>query len=162
MASFSDSYLGRLRELVGSRLLLVPGARIIIQNGAGNVLLQRRSDFRVWGLPGGNAEEGETLEEVVIREVEEEMGIKVDELRPIGFGCDPAYETHVFPNGDQCQYFCLVFHTRSFRGEPVVNDDESIDVGWFSMNDLPDMLPNMRRSVEAYQRYEQTGEFQII
>lgn len=162
MANFSDSYLGRIRQLVGSRLILVPGARIIIQNGAGSVLLQRRSDFGVWGLPGGNAEESETLEAVVIREVEEEMGIKVDGLRPIGFGCDPAYETHVFPNGDQCQYFCLVFHTRSYWGEPVVNDDESTEVGWFSMDGLPNMLANMRRSVEAYQRYEKTGEFQMI
>ena len=60
MNDFADSYVGKLRKLVGSRLLLVPGARIVIENTSGEILLQKRSDFGVWGLPGGNAEEGES------------------------------------------------------------------------------------------------------
>ena len=56
--SFADSYLGRLRQLVGNRLVLVPGARIIIERDDGRILLHKRTDFDIWGLPGGNAEEG--------------------------------------------------------------------------------------------------------
>lgn len=73
MTDFADSYLGRLRSLVGPRLLLVPGARVVIVNEAGEILLQKRSDLGVWGLPGGNAEAGEDLKSVAIREVHEEI-----------------------------------------------------------------------------------------
>lgn len=62
MTDYADSYIGKLRRLLGDRLLLVPGARIVIENAAGEILLQRRSDFGLWELPGGNAEEGESLE----------------------------------------------------------------------------------------------------
>lgn len=88
MTEYSESYIGRLRSIVGPQLLLVPGARIVIENETGKVLLQKRSDFQMWGLPGGNAEEGEGLEVVIAREVAEETGLQVRNLRPFGFGCD--------------------------------------------------------------------------
>ncbi|MBZ9760195.1 NUDIX domain-containing protein [Mesorhizobium sp. CA8] len=160
--AFADSYLGRLRALVGNRLVLMPGARIIIERPDGRILLQKRTDFGVWGLPGGNAEEGEGLEAVVIREVIEETGLIVSDIEPFGFGCDPQYETFQFPNGDRTQFFALVFYTRSFEGEPAVTDDESTAVGWFAPDRLPEMLPNMARSIEAYLRFKVSGKFQMI
>ena len=41
-------------------------------------------------------------------------------------------------------------------------DDESSAVGWFSVDKLPEMLPNMVRSIEAYLRFRATGKFQMI
>jgi len=160
--SFADSYLGRLRELIGDRLVLMPGARIVIERADGRILLQKRSDFGLWGLPGGNAEEGEGLEAVVIREVAEETGLTVRNVEPFGFGCDPQYETFLFPNGDRAQFFALIFYTHSFEGEAAVTDDESSAVGWFAVDGLPEMLPNMARSIEAYLRFKTTGKFQMI
>ena len=162
MTPFADSYVGRLRRLVGSRLLLVPGARIVIENDSGEILLQKRSDFGVWGILGGNAEEGESLETSIVREVREETGIVVNDVRPYGFGSDPAVETHTFPNGDRCQFFSLNFYARSFVGVPRIADGESLALGWFDPAELPEMLPNMRRSLDAYVRFRSTGEFQLI
>jgi 8-oxo-dGTP pyrophosphatase MutT (NUDIX family) len=162
MAGFVESYLGQLRTLVGSRMLLVPGARVVLENQAGEILLQQRSDFSVWGLPGGNAEVGEDLETVAMREVLEETGLVVSKLQPFGFGCDPLVETHVFPNGDQCQFFVLNFYSRDFSGDLRVGDDESLALRWFSKQQLPEMLPNMRRSVEAFERFLEAGTFQMI
>jgi len=53
------------------------------------VLVVQRRDVAVWALPGGGIDRGETPEEAVIREVEEETGIKVTiqrkvaELKPL-------------------------------------------------------------------------------
>ena len=159
---FSDTYVGKLRRLVGSRLLLVPGARVVVENIDGHILLQKRSDIGVWGLPGGNAEEGENLEAVAIREVQEETGLVVTQLNPFGFSCDPKVETITFPNGDRCQYFVLNFFTRHFEGNPQPADDESTECAWFSSDNLPQMLPNMRQSVECYMRFLTSGQFQMI
>lgn len=162
MGGFADSYIGQLRTTVGNRMLLVPVARIVLENREAEILLQQRSDFGLWGLPGGNAEVGESLETVAMREMLEETGLQVTNLKPFGFGSDPAIETHVFPNGDQCQFFVLNFYSRDFSGELRRSDDESLALKWFPMSGLPSMLPNMRKSVEAYQRYLESSDFQMI
>jgi 8-oxo-dGTP pyrophosphatase MutT (NUDIX family) len=162
VSGFAESYIGQLRAAVGKRMLLVPGARIVLENSNREILLQQRSDFGLWGLPGGNAEVGQSLETVAMREMLEETGLQVTNLKPFGFGCDPAIETHVFPNGDQCQFFVLNFYSRDFSGELQISDDESLALKWFTMSGLPIMLPNMRKSVEAYQRYLESSDFQMI
>lgn len=160
--TFADSYLGRLRSLVGDRLLLVPGTRVVVENARGEILLQKRSDFGLWGLPGGTAEEGEDLEVSAIREVLEETGLVVSRLQPFGFACDPAIETVTYPNGDRCQNFSMNFCTRHFEGVPSPADTESTECTWFSSEDLPDLLPNMRQSILSYGRFLQSGQFQMI
>ena len=160
--SFSDSYLGQLRRLVGSQLLLVPGARVVIERSDGKVLLQKRSDFGVWGLPGGNAEPGENLTSVAVREVFEETGLTITDPKPFGFGGNPDIETVRFPNGDECQFFVLNFFTKSFSGNLAMKDGESLALGWFETSNLPKMLANMEASVKAYDVYRSTFEFQMI
>ena len=44
----------------------------VIFNGRGDLLLIERTDNRGWALPGGVVEEDETVEEAVVREVQEE------------------------------------------------------------------------------------------
>jgi 8-oxo-dGTP pyrophosphatase MutT (NUDIX family) len=162
MAGFGESYLGRLRTIVGDRLILMPGARIVIQRADGRVLLQHRSDFGLWGLPGGNAEDGESLSSIIVREVEEEVGLSIGPPSPFGFASDPAFETITYPNGHQCQFFVMLFFTDAFEGTPRVADDESHAVEWFDVAALPQMLPNMRRTLDAFLRFRETGAFQMI
>ncbi len=162
MSDFAASHLGQIRALVGSRLLLVPGARIVIENPSGQVLLQLRSDFGVWGLPGGNAEPGESLEAVIVREVLEETGLVVDTPLPFGFASNPDLETVRFPNGDQCQFFVLNFWTRTYRGSLKQMDAESLALDWHDPSALPAMLPNMAASLRAYAAFRETGAFQQI
>lgn len=50
----------------------------IILNEKGEVLFHHRTDYDLWTLPGGGIEAGESPWQGVVREVEEEIGLKVD------------------------------------------------------------------------------------
>ena len=162
MAGFKDSHLGKLRAIVGSQLLLVPGARIIIEDAAGKILLQKRSDFGIWGLPGGNTEPDEDMSESIIREVFEETGLTIENATPFGFGSNPDIETVQFPNGDRCQFFTLNFYTKTYAGNLAMLDGESLALEWFAINALPELMPNMKASIESYEKFCATGVFQMI
>lgn len=162
MSDFASSYLGRLRAVVGSRLLLVPGMRVVVENGRGELLLQHRADFGLWGFPGGVPDEGEGSDETAIRETLEETGIRIRSPRPFGFASDPTHETWTYPNGDRCQYFTVLYYARDFDGALIAGDDESLAVGWFADGAMPPLLPVMARTLAAYRRFQATGEQQMI
>ena len=44
-----------------------------------------------------------------------------------------------YANGDTCQYMDITFRCRAVGGEARVNDDESLEVGWFPVDALPDL-----------------------
>jgi len=126
MMGLEGSHLGIIRQLVGSQLLFVAGARIVIEDPDGNILRQKRNDLGVWGLSGRNAEPGEDLASVVERDVFEETGLTIADPKPFGFGCSSEIETVQFPNGDQCQSFVLNFFTRSSSSSLQMLDGESL------------------------------------
>ena len=60
----------------------------ILTNKNGDLLLVKRANnpfFGLWSLPGGKVNTDELLSESSIREIEEELGIKMKEVTPIGF-----------------------------------------------------------------------------
>ena len=66
-------------ELKHKFVLLQDEAAAIIVNEKGEILMQRRADKDIWGLPGGCQELGERFEDTVIREVKEETNLDVSE-----------------------------------------------------------------------------------
>ena len=141
---------------------MVPGTRIVIEDTAGLVLLDFRPDFRVWALPGGACEPDEDAATSIVREVLEESGLVVSAVTPFGFASDPEWEITRFPNGDVCRNFSLMFTTQEYSGTPRPMDGEALDYRWWDPNDLPEMVPNHRRSVEAWLRWKAGGGFQLI
>jgi 8-oxo-dGTP pyrophosphatase MutT (NUDIX family) len=161
--NFADSYLGKLRKIVGSRLILVPGARIVVHDPLGRVLLELRKDFHKWGLPGGHQEIGDSSAETAIREVFEETGLRITRPQVFGVASDPRHETVRFPNGDRTQSVSVLFHARKPRGEPKFDPRETLDLGWFAPDELPAaLMPNSARTLKAFRRFRQTGRFQMI
>ncbi|MBE9000668.1 NUDIX domain-containing protein [Nostoc sp. LEGE 12447] len=159
MANWSDSYLGKLRQVVGDRLLLLFGARVIIEDNLGRVLLQKRSDFKLWGLPGGCPEVGESAEECSAREVFEETGLTVKRFAAVGFSSNPAFETVTYPNGDRVQTFILILRAVEWSGSLACLDGESLALEFFDLADLPTLMPNDRPVLEKFQEYKKSGEF---
>jgi 8-oxo-dGTP pyrophosphatase MutT (NUDIX family) len=157
-----DSYVGWLRGFVGTSTIMIPGTRVFVEDEAGRLLMQLRSDFRLWGFLGGHAEVGEPFEDCVIREVREEVGLEVGDLVPVALSCDPRHETLVYPNGDCGQFIVVMYWTRAFSGELSIRDSESLELGWFAPDAMPPMLPTMQRGFEAFLEYRRTGRFQVI
>ena len=48
-----SEYIKDLRVSIGHKPLLTPGVDAVIYNDAGHLLLIKRSDTGLWGLPGG-------------------------------------------------------------------------------------------------------------
>lgn len=56
---------------------LKAGVAVIILNEENQVLLQKRSDVGLWGIPSGHIEIGETVSEAAIREIKEETNLDI-------------------------------------------------------------------------------------
>jgi ADP-ribose pyrophosphatase YjhB (NUDIX family) len=161
MGEFSKSYLGQLRMAVGHRLILVPGARLVLFRADGMILLQKRTDFGKWDLIGGSAEECESLTSMIVREAKEEAGIKIETPVAFAFSSKPKLETTTYPNGDRCHYFTIIYACDKFSGEPRNADGESTEVGWFELEKLPEnCMPALHPTIVAFQRWRRSGNFQ--
>jgi 8-oxo-dGTP diphosphatase len=105
---------------------------VVVFNDKQEILLVLREDARIWALPAGRLEPGETFEHAAIREVREETGYTVELERLVGKYWRPQY-----PNGgDRMQ----VFVGRVISGDVSEHDWESIAVRWFSLDALPKRL----------------------
>jgi len=82
-----------------------------------------------WNGYGGKKEEGETLEESAIREIEEESSIKVSKLEEMGI-IDFEFE-------DNQEEILEVhfFRIKKYSGEP--RETEEMRPQWFNINDIP-------------------------
>ena len=139
-----SEYLRKLREQVGHERLIVPVALGLVFNEAGEILLQRRSDDGLWGIPGGAMDPGEEPGQCVVREVYEETGLTVMPEYIVGvWSGDFLY--HTYPNGDQVAPLSIVFRCRPVGGELRPLDDESLEVRYFGPDALPDALPERHR-----------------
>lgn len=125
-------------------MLIRPGVAAVIMTADG-VLLQRRDDNRMWGLPGGGVEPGETVRDAVIREVLEETGLAVEPLRLIGVYSDPAHHQIItYPDGTVTHYVSIVFEC-VVRGGTLTCCEESLELAYFPPDALPhDLMPISR------------------
>ena len=95
-------------------LLMVSAAAMI--DGDGRVLVQQRppgtSMAGLWEFPGGKLEPGESPEEALIRELHEELGIRVDHhcLAPAAFASEPLRDRHLV---------LLLYVLRKWHGIPA-------------------------------------------
>ncbi|MDT0610470.1 NUDIX hydrolase [Streptomyces lancefieldiae] len=131
----TPDFIRDLRTSAGHQLLWLPGVTAVVFDDAGRVLMNRRSDNRRWSLIGGIPEPGEQPAACAVREVREETAVRCVVERVV---LVQALNPVVYGNGDVCQFMDITFRCRAVGGEARVNDDESLDVGWFDVDALPD------------------------
>lgn len=108
---------------------LSPAVIMLVQRG-NEVLLGRSNRFpnAFYSVLAGFVEPGESLEQTVAREVYEETGIRVKDITY--FGSQPW----PFPNS-----LMIGFVATYAGGEIQLYDDEILDAGWFTIDNLPNL-----------------------
>jgi ADP-ribose pyrophosphatase YjhB (NUDIX family) len=102
---------------------------IIFGKDRKQVLLVKREDFRIWGLPGGGVERGESREDAAIRETREETGYEIEIDRFVARYWHPQA-----PRGGDYQY---LFEGRVVGGAPISCGPETAGVEFFPIGNLP-------------------------
>lgn len=146
-------YYKYLRQYVGHRPIILPGSVVIILNERNEVLLQKRHDGS-WGLPGGLMDLGESFEETAKREVFEETGLAVENLKLLNVFSGSEYYLKV-QNGDELYSVTALYFTKEVSGELKADNSESVDLRYFALTNLPDGLTGEYRGfIEEYTEYK--------
>jgi NAD+ diphosphatase len=106
---------------------LSPAIIVLVEQG-NQLLLARSRHFMpgMYSVLAGFVEPGESLEEAVAREVKEEVGIEIKDIKY--FGSQPW----PFPHS------LMIGFTATYAGGEISRDDKEIeDAGWFSVEKLP-------------------------
>ena len=117
---------------LNARPRLSPAIMVLVHRGD-EVLLARSPHFRpgMYAALAGFVEPGESLEDCVHREVQEEVGLQVTNLRWFGSQAWP------FPNS-----LMLAFHADYAGGELVLQPEEIEDARWFHKGERPQEWPH--------------------
>ena len=109
------------------------------------ILLVQRADSGAWTPVCGIVEPGERPDHTIVRESLEEAQVHVVVDRYLAVDVDDPL---TYPNGDQCQFLNHVFSCRWVDGQARVGDDESSQVRWFDIDELPALSVRHRAEVE--------------
>ena len=137
----TPEFILELRKKVGHDLLWLMGVSGYVEDEQGRVLLGRRSDTGEWAMVYGINEPGEEPADTVAREVKEETGVDVIVTDLVSVKASRKVLTYA--NGDNTMYMDHLFVCKpdpNGNAEPFVGDEESLNVGWFDLNDLPSPL----------------------
>ena len=127
-------FIREIRATAGRQQEQLPGVTAVVFDDEGRVLLGRRADTGKWSVIGGICEPGEQPAATAEREVYEETAVHCVAERVV---LTQALEPVQYANGDRCQYLDVTFRCRATGGQARVNDDESLEVGWFEVDALP-------------------------
>lgn len=163
----TPDFILRLREKIGHDELWLPGVTAVVIRdvppGAPvfevpSVLLVKRADNGEWTPVCGICEPGEDPQVTAVREVKEEtlLDARVEAL--LGIGAVGPVE---YPNGDVTRYMDTALRLSVVGGdEPAVGDEESSQVGWFSIAQLPPINPRFRMVIaDAVAQMKHPGGF---
>lgn len=135
----TPDFIRELRTAIGHQLLPVTGVSAVVFDDDGRILLNRRADNGLWAVPSGICDPGEQPAFGIVREVWEETAVDI----AVELLCSVRTEPRMTcPNGDVIQAVDHCFLARAVGGVARVNDDESLDVGWFAPDALPELGPH--------------------
>ncbi|WP_274310157.1 NUDIX domain-containing protein [Solibacillus daqui] len=106
------------------KIIVTGGALIKDRNG--RILLQKRSDYGNWGLPGGAMEPGESIEETMIREVKEETGLTIKEYNFLSVYTGKRM-MYTYPDGNEVVFVMFLFEVNIDTQGLLLSDGKTLD-----------------------------------
>jgi mutator protein MutT len=143
------NYMRMLRQYVGTSPIILAGSAVIILNDKGEILLQKRVDDGLWGIPGGGMELGDSFEETAIKEVKEETGLTIKSMKLFSLFSGKEYY-HRYPHGDECYNALAVYICDDYEGELYISDGESSEQQFWSLHDLPELSSITKKVLTRY------------
>ena len=123
---------------------------VIVDDGKILLLLRRKPpEEGAWSIPGGSVEFGETIEDAIVREVKEELGIECQIVTIL------RVTNHISPSNG-FHWVSPAFLVRIAKGAPRNVEVESHqDMRWFYLEELPENLTiTTRLALQSYLEYE--------
>jgi 8-oxo-dGTP pyrophosphatase MutT (NUDIX family) len=109
----------------------------------GRILLERRKDDALWGLPSGWVEAGEGPETALVREFMEEAGLEVEPVRVIGFYTRLPGEFQQPHSSVHVLYLCRCL------GGSLRKSHESLEMGFANPADIQHWHKDHQEQAEA-------------
>jgi 8-oxo-dGTP diphosphatase len=123
------------------------GAGLVIRRSDGSILLYRRvnpPEAGYWNIVGGKVDFMESTSDAARREAEEETGLSIGTIE---FLCLSEQRLAA----DRQHWLSVIYLTRDFSGEPRLTEPDKLsDMGWFSLNNLPQPLSAFARDAIAH------------
>lgn len=116
-------------------------ASFVVHDGKGNVLLQKRGpgardENGNWDVGGGAIEFGESIDEAVKREIQEELCVE-----PIGIQFLTVYDAFREHNGHKTHWIAIMHAVLvDPSGVKIGEPDKIEELGWFKSTQLPSPL----------------------
>lgn len=118
----------------------------LVRNAANELLLCKMAKDRgvfpnQWGLPGGGIETGEKMEGALRRELQEELGIKITDIKPVMFK-DGTYEKSFPGNIKKTVYMIFLIFQCKALDESLNLNEEFVEYRWVKENELKSLELN--------------------
>jgi mutator protein MutT len=130
------------------------GVGAVIRDEKGAVFLALRgreagNERHKWEFPGGSVEFGETLEQALVREIQEEYGmtVTVELLLDVVDHIIPAEKQH---------WVSPTFLCRITNGSPRIREPHKCErIGWFGLNEIPEaeLTIASKKSLDSLRRF---------
>jgi 8-oxo-dGTP pyrophosphatase MutT (NUDIX family) len=129
-------YYQRLRNEIGTDLLLIPAVAAVIHDSQGRLLLQEKHDGS-WSLPAGAIEPGERPEDAMAREVLEETGFRCESFEVLTVCGGPEFR-FTYAHGDAVEYVIALYRCIVSSESGSFSDvTETRSIRFFSRDEFP-------------------------
>lgn len=132
-------FIQSLRTKIGTDLLQVPTASVMVHDDQGRLLLVQDMKSGLWAQPSGIIDPHELPSDAAVREVWEEAGVFVELTHILGVFAGEHF-SGVYSNGDQLAVVATVFAGRVISGTPRGDGEETSDARFF----LPEEIGSLR------------------
>lgn len=136
MEEITVGYVENLRKQIGHVPLILVRPSVAVINKLGEILLVQYQD-KSWGIPGGLMELGESVEDCARRELKEEIGIEVRNLKLIDVLSGKQLHTKL-RNGDEYYNVVIGYICNEYEGELSPDGIEVTDARFYKTEELPE------------------------